>query len=89
MEVEFLVIIALLIWLLVKNDGEHKSLESRLKHTERQLDRIAEKVGVSEHPANERLRQLKEDGKNVEAVKEAREQFGYSLVEAKKYVDEL
>ncbi|WP_239984622.1 hypothetical protein [Lentibacillus sediminis] len=89
MELEFLIIIALLIWLLVKNDGDRKALEARLKRTEFQLERIAEKVGVREHPVNERLRQLKEEGKNVEAVKEAREQFGYSLVEAKKYVDEL
>lgn len=38
---------------------------------------------------NKELRQLMEEGKTVTAVKRVREAFGFSLLEAKQYVDKL
>lgn len=82
-----IVAIGILIWTLIS--GQNKSIEKRLKHTEIMLKQIAEQVGVAEDPINEQLRQLVNEGKTVEAVKKTREHFGYSLLEAKQYVDEL
>ncbi|MDC3413505.1 ribosomal protein L7/L12 [Aquibacillus sp. 3ASR75-11] len=64
-------------------------IENRIKSMKYTLDRIAKQVNVPEHPLNGELRDLIKDGKKVKAVKRTREILGLSLVEAKKYVDDL
>jgi ribosomal protein L7/L12 len=65
------------------------SIYNRVKSTEAKIDRIAKKLGVSHSPLDEELRALLKAGKDVEAVKVARDELGLSLVEGKKYVDSL
>lgn len=71
-------------------------MESRLKAMEKQLadmrktmESIKSGEPLKEPPVNAGLRQLLQSGKDVEAVKMAREHLGLSLLEAKKYVDSL
>lgn len=47
------------------------------------------KIDILEHPVNDQLRELLREGKDVEAVKLAREELGFMMVEGKEYVDEL
>ena len=56
------------------------------------LNRIAERVGVTEiltKEEKEELMSLVSEGKNVEAVRRCREITGLGLKEAKEYVDGL
>lgn len=64
-------------------------LEMRFNRMKATLDQIANQVEVSEHPINDELRKLLKEGKDVQAVKKAREVLGLSLLEAKQYVDAL
>ena len=65
------------------------TIQEQLKGLTYKIDQIASKVEVPENPINENLRDLLEDGKDVEAVKLARETLGLSLIEGKEYVDAL
>jgi len=56
------------------------------------LNRIAERVGVTEivtKEEKEELKRLLSEGKNVQAVRRCREITGLGLKEAKEYVDGL
>lgn len=64
-------------------------LEMRFKRMKATLDQIELQVEVPEHPINDELRILLKEGKDVQAVKKAREVLGLSLLEAKQYVDAL
>jgi|GEM_PF-5496118 len=48
---------------------------------------FSEDVEQMEMPENEVIQQLIDEGKVVQAIKVARETYGYSLLEAKKYID--
>ncbi|HDX9602934.1 TPA: hypothetical protein ROX83_005937, partial [Bacillus cereus] len=52
---------------------------------------ITKEMGIVEREPeiNKELRQLVEEGKKVTAVKRVREAFGFSLLEAKQYVNKL
>ena len=50
---------------------------------------IDSETSVIDYPKNEAVQQLVNDGKVIEAVKLSRELYGYSLIEAKRYVDSL
>lgn len=89
MDYEYILLAVIGIWIWFSISSQNKSIEKRLKHTENMLKQIADHVGVAEDPINEKLRRLVNEGKMVEAVKVTREHFGYSLLEAKQYVDEL
>ncbi len=65
------------------------SLSGRMKSMHNQLNRMAQHMDLPEHPIIDELRELMKEGKMVEAVKKAREEFGLSLLEAKEYVDGL
>jgi len=65
------------------------TLEQRLKQMTYTLKQIGKQVGVSERAINKDIKDLLKDGKDIEAVKLARETLGLSLVEGKQYVDEL
>lgn len=44
---------------------------------------------LTENPINDELRKLIKDGKDIKAVKKARETLGLSLLEGKEYIDKL
>ncbi|PFR74941.1 hypothetical protein CN936_13435 [Bacillus cereus] len=67
-----------------KNDARLKRIEDRLQLITKEM-----KIVEREPEINKELRQLVEEGKKVTAVKRVREAFGFSLLEAKQYVDKL
>lgn len=81
-----LVIIILLMTTILSRIN---SLENQVKSLRGIVNQVAKQVDVPENPINDRLRELLKEGKDVQAVKEAREAMGLSLIEAKQYVDEL
>ena len=82
--------LVVVIFLLITNVlAKLESLSTRVKRLEYTLGQVAQQVEVPEHPVNDELRKLKQEGKQVEAVKKAREVLGLSLLEAKQYVDGL
>jgi len=64
-------------------------LEGRMKAMQYKLDRLVKQSDIPENPINDDLRQLIKEGKDVKAVKKARETLGLSLVEGKQYIDKL
>ncbi|MED4442850.1 hypothetical protein CON34_26930 [Bacillus thuringiensis] len=68
-----------------------KKNDARLKRIEDRLQLITKEMGIIEREPeiNKELHQLVEEGKKITAVKRVREAFGFSLLEAKQYVDKL
>lgn len=68
-----------------------KKNDARLKRMEDRLQLITKEMGIVEREPeiNKELRQLVEDGKTITVVKRVREAFGFSILEAKQYVDKL
>ncbi|HDR8262081.1 TPA: hypothetical protein QC128_005475, partial [Bacillus cereus] len=68
-----------------------KKNDAHLKRIEDRLQLITKEMGIVEREPeiNKELRQLVEEGKKVTAVKRVREAFGFSLLEAKQYVNKL
>ncbi|PEO67048.1 hypothetical protein COI41_11860 [Bacillus toyonensis] len=79
------------IYIVEKLNKIEKKTNTRLKRIEDRLQVITKEMGIveREHEINKELRQLVEDGKTITAVKRVREAFGFSLLEAKQYVDKL
>lgn len=75
-------VVVILLFMMIKLDGRIKGM----KYT---LDQIANKIQIPEKPINDELRKLIEAGNDTKAIKLARETLGFSLVEAKQYVDGL
>lgn len=73
------------VYLLIKIS----SLQEDLKDIKYKLNRIESQMDLPENPINEDLRGLIQEGKDVQAVKLARETLGLSLLEGKQYVDVL
>ena len=89
---EFIIIgglVAIIFVLVTTVSSKLNSLETRIKSLKFTLDQVANQVDVPEHPINEKLRRLLKEGKGAQAVKEARQVLGLSLLEAKQYVDDL
>lgn len=82
-------LVVLIIMIFSTVSSKFKSLESQIKNMKFTLEQIANQMEVPEHPINDKLRNLVTGGKDVQAVKEARQVFGLSLLEAKQYVDDL
>ncbi|MFD1350838.1 hypothetical protein [Oceanobacillus caeni] len=78
-------IVFIVISLFVKLDR----LEGRMKAMQYTLDRLVNQSDIPENPINDDLRKLIKEGKDVKAVKKARETLGLSLVEGKQYIDKL
>ena len=66
-----------------------KALETRVRHMEKLLQKSSQGETFTEPEINKELRRLLQQGKKVEAVKRTRQEFGWSLLEAKQYVDRL
>lgn len=81
-DVVFFVIV---IYLLTKIS----KMEHRILAMQKTIDQLTSKVKLPEPAINKELRQLIKDGKDVEAIRQARNEFGLSLVEGKQYVDKL
>ncbi|MGF9871275.1 hypothetical protein ABEX28_00745 [Bacillus tropicus] len=79
------------IYIVEKLNKIEKKTDARLKRMEDRLQLISKEMGIvdREPEINKELRQLMEEGKTVAAVKRVREAFGFSLLEAKQYVDKL
>ncbi|MEY8350859.1 MULTISPECIES: hypothetical protein [Bacillus cereus group] len=79
------------IYIVEKLKQMEKRTDARLKHIETRLELITNEMGIREvePEINHELRQLVKDGKTITAIKKVREEFGYSLLEAKEYVDAL
>ncbi|HDR4511957.1 hypothetical protein J8Y17_16895 [Bacillus cereus] len=92
---EFWMIIAIaifgFIYIVEKLNKIEKKTDASLKRMEDRLQLITKEIGIvdREPEINKELRQLMEKGKTVKAVKRVREAFGFSLLEAKQYVDKL
>jgi len=82
LDVVFFVIV---IYLLTKIS----KLEHRIKAMQRTIDQLTSKVKLPEPEINKELRQLIKNGKDVEAIRQARNEFGFSLIEGKQYVEKL
>lgn len=66
-----------------------KALENKIRHIEKQLKQTTQGLEMAEPDVNEELRTLLQQGKTIQAVKRTRQEFGWSLLEAKQYVDDL
>lgn len=66
-----------------------KAVEVRLEHMAKRMEQLEAEAGFEEPAINEELRRLIDEGQEVRAVKAARVAFGYSLIEAKQYIDGL
>ncbi|HEK9099963.1 hypothetical protein KFD70_10025 [Bacillus pfraonensis] len=92
---DFLMILPIVVFGIIYIGEKIKSMEkrtdARLKRIETRLELIVKQMGIREvePEINHELRQLVRDGKTIAAIKKAREAFGYSLLEAKEYVDAL
>ena len=89
---EFIVIgglVVIIFMLITTVSSKFNSLEARVKSLKFTLDQVAKQVEVPEHPINDELRKLLKEGKKVQAIKEARQVLGLSLLEAKHYIDGL
>ncbi|KAB2442051.1 hypothetical protein [Bacillus luti] len=72
-----------------KNDARLKRMEDKLKLITKEMGIVEREPEINKAEINKELRQLMEEGKKVKAVKRVREAFGFSLLEAKQYVDKL
>lgn len=79
------VFFVVVVYLLIKISN----LQEGLKGIKYKLDRIESQMNLPENPINDDLRDLIQEGKDVQAVKLARETLGLSLLEGKQYVDAL
>lgn len=66
-----------------------EALENRVRQVEQLLKQATHGMEMAEPDVNKELRLLLKEGKTIEAVKRTRQEFGWSLLEAKQYVDEL
>ncbi|WP_339226285.1 hypothetical protein NSQ77_12255 [Oceanobacillus sp. FSL K6-2867] len=78
-------ILIIFIYLMFKVN----KLEQNIKQLKYSLEQFTKGAEDSEHPINNRLYELIQDGKEIKAIKEARIALGLSLIEGKEYVEML
>ncbi|ALS75725.1 hypothetical protein AUC31_11190 [Planococcus rifietoensis] len=66
-----------------------QALEVRMKHMSKRIEQLEAEVTLEEPAINGELRRLIAEGQEIRAIKAARLAFGYSLLEAKQYIDGL
>ncbi|WP_068673533.1 hypothetical protein [Oceanobacillus sp. Castelsardo] len=89
MEYTILSITFLIVFIVISLLMKVVRLEGRIKTIQYSLDQLANLSEGSEPPVNDDLRKLIREGKDVKAVKKARESLGLSLIEGKNYIDKL
>lgn len=87
--IRYVVQIILIIGALIPAIGLLFKGMSKLTHGKFPITDSELEKDSREHVPNERVEQLVRNGQVVKAVKLSRELYGYSLVEAKRYVDSL
>ncbi|MCB2292985.1 ribosomal protein L7/L12 [Clostridium algoriphilum] len=65
------------------------SLQKHITRMNSNLIKVAKQVGVPQEPLDDELRNLINEGKKIQAIKEVRKATGLGLKEAKDYVDNL
>ncbi|MCG3087290.1 hypothetical protein [Sporosarcina cyprini] len=83
-----ILIVVILLGIALMFYSKLAMVEERVKRQDRLLERLLKHMEI-ETPVSEEVLALLRKGKEVQAVKEARERFGFSLLEAKQYVDQL
>ena len=81
----FYIVISVLVVIVFFLFGQNLSLKEQLKALTFQQQRTPEQLEQAEIE----IVQLVKDEQVIEAVKRTREAYGYSLVEAKQYVDRI
>lgn len=91
MESMWLVGVALVaVWVVyVVLNQQIQALEVRMKQMSKRIEQLEAEVVLEEPAINEELRRLIAEGQEIRAIKAARVAFGYSLIEAKQYIDGL
>lgn len=92
---EYVLLLALAALLLAQY-LRHRALQQRVRRLEAKLDGLAGSIGqekykmyyIDDKLQNE-LKQLKQKGEIVQAVKHLREHTGLDLVQAKQYIERL
>ncbi|WP_079529663.1 hypothetical protein [Halobacillus hunanensis] len=64
-------------------------LDGRVKGLKYTLNQVTNHMTLPENPINDELRELIAEGEDIKAIKRTRETLGLSLIEGKKYVDDL
>lgn len=65
-------------------------MHKRIESLEKRLNELSSgNLAEAKYVVNEELRIMLRRGKFIEAVRKAREEFGISLLDAKRYVDKL
>lgn len=85
---EYILIIIFLL-IVINLSVKVGKLEGRIKRMQSTLDQLTKQAGLPEHPINNELRKLINEGEDVKAIKKAREALGLSLLEGKEYIDQL
>ncbi len=68
----------------------YSKMDKRIAMLEKQLNELSSyNQAESQQAVNDELRLMLRHGKIIEAVRKAREEFGISLLDAKRYVDKL
>lgn len=91
MESMWLVGVALVaVWVVyVVLNQQIQALEVRMKQMSKRIEQLEAEVVLEEPAINEELRRLIAEDQEIRAIKAARVAFGYSLIEAKQYIDGL
>jgi hypothetical protein len=84
-------VLIVLLFLSNSSSGKNASVERRLDRLERKVDLLLDHFGLEEPPVPgmERVHELKQQGKTVEAIKVYRQLTGEGLREAKEAVDRM
>ncbi|WP_112179836.1 MULTISPECIES: hypothetical protein [Paraliobacillus] len=82
-------LITISILIIISLSSKVDKLEGHIKGMQYKLDQLVKQSGIPEHPINDDLRELIKEGKDIKAVKKARETLGLSLLEGKQYIDKL
>jgi len=87
--VEFNFVEVLTLFIVVYLFSTVIKLNGRVKGLKYTLDQISKQTGMPKKPIDNELKQLLNEGNDVKAVKRVRETLGFSLLEAKQYIDAL
>ncbi|MBM7602620.1 hypothetical protein JOC75_000590 [Metabacillus crassostreae] len=89
MEYTLIIVCFVLVFLVISLFGRLDKLDGRVKVLQYNLEQISKHLELPENPINDELRKLIKEGKDIKAVKKARETLGLSLLEGKEYIDKL
>lgn len=81
-EILILVLVLYLLAIVIKISGQITGM----KHT---LNQLSKGMNIPESPIDPEIKKLIEEGNDVKAIKRARELFGFTLLEGKKYVEAM